>query len=72
MVERCDVNELRGPQLASIAETAIGRAMTGRRFCEARASPSGIAAAQSGIRVVTIAPGTFDTPLLAGLPARGL
>ena len=26
--------------------------------------------AQSGIRVVTIAPGLFDTPLLAGLPVE--
>lgn len=28
--------------------------------------------APSGIRVVTIAPGTFDTPLLAGLPAPAI
>jgi NAD(P)-dependent dehydrogenase (short-subunit alcohol dehydrogenase family) len=26
--------------------------------------------ARSGIRVMTIAPGTFDTPMLAGLPAE--
>jgi len=44
-VDACHLNELRGKRMASIAETAIGRAVARRRFCHAaRSSRTGVTA----------------------------